>query len=63
MEKDFLFVLRVKPATADMPWQATLKDPKSEEKRIFRYALALARHLERLTHLHQEQGSSSRPIE
>jgi hypothetical protein len=48
MEKDFLFVLKVKPATPDMPWQVTLKDPKTEEKRIFRDALSLARHLENL---------------
>jgi hypothetical protein len=58
MEKDFLFILKVKPATAEMPWQATLKDPKTEEKCIFRDALGLARHLEHLTHLHPEQDSS-----
>jgi hypothetical protein len=48
MEKDFLFVLKVKPATPEMPWQVTLKDPKTEEKRIFHDALSLARHLENL---------------
>jgi hypothetical protein len=55
MEKDFLFVSKVKPATPEMPWQATLKDPKTEEKRIFRDAPNSARHLENLADI---EGSS-----